>query len=311
MKIETIARVALLAFGICGPVFGSPGSLVGQWDGVITVKAAEFEVDLRVVIDHADGKTASGRLSFPAQGETQYPLEDLLVESSHIFFQTHDERKIASVFQGEISADGSTITGTLLESEQRAPFTLVKRAAASREPAGDPIVVSPDGKELKEAFNQDRDHTRLLMILSPTCMVCRMGARIVERHVLEHVADPHLSVYVIWEPTSSRDSLQAARDASALLTDKRIRQFWSSERFAGRALGGSVGFADAPAWDVFLVYAKGRSWTDQAPAPDRFMHNHKKSDVLPKDRLLNGDALALEVEDVLRGKDAVTGKGGR
>jgi len=83
--------------------------------------------------------------------------------------------------------------------------------------------VSSDGRELREVFNQDSGNTRLVMILSPTCMVCRMGARIVERHVLEHVADPRLSVYVIWEPTSSRDSLQAAQEASTLLSDQRIR----------------------------------------------------------------------------------------
>jgi hypothetical protein len=311
MQMEKLARMALAAFGLCGPVFGSSGSLAGQWDGVAMIKAAEFEVDVRVVIDGTEGKSAGGYLSLPTQGEQRYPLEDLLIESSHIFFQTRDERNIVSVFEGEISKDESTITGKLLESGQQAPFKLVKRSTISREPAGGPIVLSADGRELKDAFNQDRDNARLLLILSPACMICRMGARIVERHVLEHIPDPHLSLYVIWEPTSSRDSLQAAREASALLTDKRIRQFWSSERFTGKALGGAVGFADSPAWDVFLVYAKDKTWTDKVPSPDRFMHNHKKSDVLPKDRLLNGDTLASEVEELLKVNHPSPGKGGR
>lgn len=127
-----------------------------------------------------------------------------------------------------------------------------------------------------------------------------MSARVVQRYVLQSMADPRLAVFVVWEKIGSHDSPEAARKSALLLPDPRVHFFWSGERYAGKAFQTTLGIQGMPAWDVFVVYGPGRIWAgDTPPAPDYFMHNQPSHSELPKDRLLNGMRMAAEVKALL------------
>lgn len=127
-----------------------------------------------------------------------------------------------------------------------------------------------------------------------------MGARVVQRYVLQPFDDSRLAVFVVWEKIGAKDSPETARQATALLPDSRVRFFWSGTRAAGKAFQGTIGIQGTPAWDVFLVYDPGKDWTgDAPPIPGFFMHNQPNHSELPQDRLLNGNRLAEKIKSIL------------
>lgn len=274
-----------------------PPRLEGHWEGVIVVRPGEFEVDIKLdLVRSADG-SLSGHLSYPNQGPKEYGLDTVQVDGGNVLITSTDEQGTVSVFQGRSVDGGDILQGDLTEGGRKAPFELRRADAAPRKP---PAVqsLSSDGAELKNLFNHDQGQVRVLMILSPTCGTCRMGARLVERH-LEPVRNPGLSVYVVWERIGPPDTPEAAAQAAALLADEHIHHFWSAARFASSAFQASVGVQRTTAWDVFLVFGKGARWADGPPAFNSFMHNQKMHEELPKDRLLNASRLAEEVKSLL------------
>jgi hypothetical protein len=58
----------------------------------------------------------------------------------------------------------------------------------------------------------------------------------------------------------------------ALVTDPRAQQYWDADGWLGDAYG-RVLQTPGSAWDVYLLYARGRSWDDVLPPkPDYWMH---------------------------------------
>jgi hypothetical protein len=247
------------------------------------------------VVRAADG-SLTGHLSYPNQGPKEYALDSVQTEGGILLFTSTDEQGTVSVFQGTV--DGSTLRGDLTEGGRKAPFELRRTEAVARK-APALATVGPDGGALKDQFNQDQGRVRVLMILSPTCGTCRMGARVVERHFQEALKDPKLSLYVVWEAIGPHDTPETAAQSASLLQDERIHHFWSPDRFASTAFQAPLGVQKTTAWDVFLVFDKGKRWTEAPPAVDRFMHNLKSHEELPKDRLLNAETLAGEVRSLL------------
>lgn len=298
--MRTSIPAAAVLWGLAlliGPAAGAEAPrLEGHWEGVIILRPGEFEVDMKLDIVRAADGSLTGRLSYPNQGAKEYGLDTVQVDDAGFLITSTDEQGVVSVFQGRSITDADVLRGDLTEGGRTASFELRRTDPAARKP---PVLqsLSRNGTELKALFNQDREKVRVLMILSPTCAICRMGARLVERHVLEQLWDPSLDVYVVWERINRQDSEEAAVHAAALLSDLRIRHFWSPERFASTVFQAPVGAQRTTAWDVFLVFGKGRQWLDAAPAIDVFMHNQKQD--LPSDRLLNAVTLAGEVKALL------------
>jgi hypothetical protein len=270
----------------------------GHWEGVIVLRPGEFEVDMKLDLSRAANGSLTGRLCYPMQGPKEYGLDTVQVDDSNFMFTSTDEQGTVSVFQGRSLDGGKVLQGNLTEGGRKAPFELRRSGAFLRKP---PALQSlaRDGAELKTLFNRDQGQVRVLMILSPTCATCRMGARLVERHLLEQVRDSRLSVYIVWERIGLQDTEETAAQAAALLADERIHHFWSPDRFASSAFQAPVGILGATAWDVFLVFDPGKRWTDAPPAIHSFMHNQKLHNELPKDRLLNAQKLAEEVKNLL------------
>jgi hypothetical protein len=271
--------------------------LDGHWEGVIDVRPGEFEVDIKLDITRAADGSLSGHLSYPNQGFKEYGLDTVQMDDGNFLITSTDEQGTVSIFQGR-NLDGTVLKGELTEGGRKAPFELHRTDAEARKP---PVLrsLAADGAELKTLFNEDSGKVRIVMVLSPGCGNCKMAARMIERHLLEQVNDPALSVYVVWERIGPADTQEMAAQASALLADPRIQQFWSAEHFTSRAFHDAVGAQRTLAWDIFLVFGKGKRWTDAPPAPDRFMHNQKANEELPKDRLLNAEKLAEEAKDLL------------
>jgi hypothetical protein len=274
--------------------------LEGHWEGVIFVRPAEFEVDMDLELSRSAEGAVTGTLAYPNQGTNPYRLDSFLVDGTKVAFAATDENGTVSSFQGRLEEGGRTIRGELTESGQQAPFELYWRGEKAGEPRTATLQnLSADGAELKALFNQDEGKVRLLMVHSPTCGVCRMGAGVVQRNVLEQVQDPRFSVYIVWEAISKQDTREAAEQAAGRIADARIKNFWSEGRFTSQTFKSAVGVQKTTAWDVFLVFSAGKRWTETAPALDFFMHNLRSHEEMPKDRLLNGGKLATAIQGLL------------
>ncbi len=55
---------------------------------------------------------------------------------------------------------------------------------------------------------------------------------------------------------------------------------------------------DEPAWDVYYVYDRDAEWKTDPPLPESYMHQLSS---LPRDRMLDGDKLAEEINKLLEG----------
>ena len=296
---RTIAAGALCGLAMwMGLARAAEPPLDGHWEGVIVVKPGEFEVDIKIDLARTASGALSGHLSYPNQGPKEYALDTVQVDEGGVLITSTDEQGTVSVFQGRSLDGGKSLRGELTEGGKKAPFELHRADAAARKLPAVQSLAS-DGAELKNLFNQDQGAVRVLMILSPACGTCRMGARLVERHLQEQLRHPGLSVYIVWERLGPQDTPETAARAAALLQDDRIHHFWSADRFASTAFQAPVGIQRTTAWDVFLVFGKGKRWTDAPPAIDSFMHNQKLHAELPKDRLLNAEKLAGEVKSLL------------
>jgi hypothetical protein len=82
----------------------------------------------------------------------------------------------------------------------------------------------------------------------------------------------------------------------ALITDPRAQQYWDAGGWLGDAYGRVLQTPGA-AWDVYLVYRRGRSWDGiLPPKPDYWMH--QLSGVINAPHL-DPDVLRQHVENLL------------
>jgi len=146
--------------------------------------------------------------------------------------------------------------------------------SVTREDPSALTAVSSDGRELKAAFNADRGTVKVLLIVSPTCPMCRSGAQLVEEQALARIGGDKLKVYVVWTKKLYADNRDAAAKAVSLVPDRRARHFWDPSGYLGKQYGKTL---DLPggrrfAWDVYLIFEPKASWTDVPPAPSFWMH---------------------------------------
>jgi len=134
------------------------------------------------------------------------------------------------------------------------------------------------------------------MILSPTSVSSKVNLRIVQRYVLDQIANPDLKVYVVWEPVFPSDSEKASYEASRLVSDPRIQQFWSNSRFTGHSFGKLSGVQDKSLWNSFLIFGGDKKWTDAPPVEDQFRIVPRSGMKFQDERKMNGAKLAEEIK---------------
>ena len=116
--------------------------------------------------------------------------------------------------------------------------------------------------------------------------------------MLARIDDPNLAVYAVWEPILRTDNERAARKATALFPDARVKQYWVDVRDLGRLFQSPIGLQHEVAWDVYLVYPPGVMWESaDPPRPDYFMHQLVGR--LPDSQVLDGRTLATRVLEAL------------
>jgi hypothetical protein len=115
---------------------------------------------------------------------------------------------------------------------------------------------------------------------------------VVQDSVLSVVGSPDLAVYVVWEPIFRTDDERAARRATVLFPDDRVKKYWAPTQDVGALFQPAIGLEKEVAWDVYLVYRPGRVWEGTTPpVPDDFMHQLWAR--LPAEKMLDGGKLRM------------------
>jgi hypothetical protein len=84
--------------------------------------------------------------------------------------------------------------------------------------------------------------------------------------LLEAQTDPHLRVFVIWEPVLASDLNAPSTITLRCIHDPRVKQYWD----ANRVLSHAMGEHDRPSvvWDYIAVYKPEQIWTETPPQPE-------------------------------------------
>ncbi len=150
---------------------------------------------------------------------------------------------------------------------------------------------------LKAEFNAHADRPRILLLVSPACSECIYGAEVVRTSIMDAFAASGVYALVVWEPMIDGDSLDAARQSSAIFAETPSAQYYDEERLSGWAYE-KEHFAKkwddveaalpadhwlrsmvdekpvaAPEWDVYMLFKPGVKWETQTPKPDAFIRH--------------------------------------
>jgi thiol-disulfide isomerase/thioredoxin len=127
-------------------------------------------------------------------------------------------------------------------------------------------------KEFKDAFNENSDTHRLVMVTSPTCPHC-LKAIIELQEILEKHPDGKLKVMLLWGPLMRSDTSSITIRAMEYIKDKRVDNFWDLWRWGYRTYTENLNIPEFEAWDLFIFYEAGKKWGDQPPVPTFWMEN--------------------------------------
>ena len=103
--------------------------------------------------------------------------------------------------------------------------------------------------------------------------MCRQGASVIQKQVLDTIKDPSVRVYVVWVPILATDHSAPDEGTLSLLPDKRASHFWDAKRMLPEQFQTPLGLpTTTPAWDVYLIYPPGVKWGQEPPAPVYWQH---------------------------------------
>ena len=102
--------------------------------------------------------------------------------------------------------------------------------------------------------------------------MCRQGSSVIQTEVLAKIDDPSLRAYVAWVPVLPDDG-RPDEGNLALVSDRRATHVWDQHGSLPPLFRPVLGLpAEWPAWDVYLAYPIGATWTDVPPAPAFWHH---------------------------------------
>ena len=134
----------------------TPGSLAqaqgapdpsGHWEGTLKVPQMELKVEIDLARDSRG--VVAGTFSQPAQGVKGLPLSSVTVEASAVRFVVKGGPEPAT-FDGALSADGTSISGTVTQGGFTIPMNLSRTGEARIAPAP---RSAPIAKELEGTWN--------------------------------------------------------------------------------------------------------------------------------------------------------------
>ncbi len=122
----TLATALLVPFSMLRAETAADPS--GHWEGAIQVPSGEVQVSVDVAFDDT-GKLA-GTFSNPSQQLTGFPLWSIAVEGRSVRLELKTSDPGVQAFEGDLSADGQTLSGDFLVSVYAVPFTLTRTGDA-------------------------------------------------------------------------------------------------------------------------------------------------------------------------------------
>ena len=90
--------------------------------------------------------------------------------------------------------------------------------------------------------------------------------------LIEESSYADIEIMIVWIDMLAEDNAITASVAAKIFQDTRVRQFHDPNRLAGKAIAESLGVNHASAWDMYLVYEKGKTWQEKPPAPFDWAH---------------------------------------
>lgn len=133
------------------------------------------------------------------------------------------------------------------------------------------ISILDNAAQLQDSFNGDQGRTRLLAVLAPSDESCRQAAVALQQALLEQNPELDIVVYVVWIERLSTDTYESARDASSLLPDGRVMQFFGSDN-AAAYIADIMGYPGESAWNIMLLYDAEAVWEPELPRPGWYVH---------------------------------------
>jgi hypothetical protein len=132
------ALLALPAPGLGGQPAAGPS---GHWEGKIQIP--EHEMPVTVDLAKNAGGAWIGSLSIPTSSSIDVPLSAIDVQGDAVKFTTNLPEKTS--FDGKVSSDGGTLSGTVSNIDGSVAFQLARRGEAS-------VKVPPPSTALPQAF---------------------------------------------------------------------------------------------------------------------------------------------------------------
>ncbi|HEX3554515.1 MAG TPA: hypothetical protein VIA62_14925 [Thermoanaerobaculia bacterium] len=300
MKMKQVFLLLALALG-AGTAIHAQGAGVsrfeGRWEGaIVTVRAVQEGDIVLQLIANPDGKLV-GLASLPIAHVEDHPLLEVKAQGSELSFVYRDDAG-SSLVKATLSADGKRLDGDMEEAGKHYAIYFKRKPA--------PVLAHPvrnlslDGHELREQFNRDADHVRLLVMLSPTCHKCLSEARLTQRYLMEQVDDPRLRLYVVWGPMQKDETEEAAQKAALDLEDSRVIHYWLPDEKLIQSFSKPM-HLQPPAYSIFFLFPAHATWTGELPPLDDYMHKFWYGK-LPADREYDGIKLARKVRDLLASK---------
>lgn len=144
-------------------------------------------------------------------------------------------------------------------------------ARASSDPVRFTVLSSTD-EPFRSAFNRDRADVRVVELVSPTCPFCLEGVSKIQSDLFAKEASKKLVGFAIWVPMLGGKAGNVP-EAAALAPDPRVSHYWDQSNDLGIAFERLLPVASGPAWDVYLLYAPGITWSgSDPPKPSFWMH---------------------------------------
>jgi len=153
------------------------------------------------------------------------------------------------------------------------------------------MMVDASLSAVRDDFNAHADQWRVVLLVSPTCSECILGARAVEREIMARYPDQSVHATVVWVKMLDRDSEETARGSSGIIGRANASHFYDGAQATGRAYARGP-FADmgahakasppegdwlledwprhredAPQWDLYMLYAPGVKWDGAGTEP--------------------------------------------
>ncbi|MEM7050158.1 MAG: alpha/beta fold hydrolase [Acidobacteriota bacterium] len=129
-NLLTLTAALLLA----GAALASEKSATGSWQGAIELPNGELGINVQL-----DAAAQSGTIDIPAQGLKGFALSNVKAEGESVHFEMAGVPGTPT-FDGKLSADGETLSGSFTQGPQSLKFSLARSAAAATEPPQETVA---------------------------------------------------------------------------------------------------------------------------------------------------------------------------